>query len=112
MAAAVTETPMVVTSPPPPAAFGNASLYVGDLDKDVDERMLYEVFNPVARVVSLRVCRDHGRRFSLGYAYVNFANNQDGILIILSRVSRVFCVYLFKLSLCEDGIVLFNLLMS
>lgn len=58
--------------------FANASLYVGDLEGSVIEAQLFELFSQVAQVVSIRVCRDQTMRSSLGYAYVNFTNAQEG----------------------------------
>ncbi|XP_057974713.1 polyadenylate-binding protein 3 [Malania oleifera] len=60
-----------------PGGFANASLYVGDLDPTIGEGQLYDLFNQVAQVVSVRVCRDQTKRASLGYAYVNYNNAQD-----------------------------------
>jgi polyadenylate-binding protein len=59
--------------------FENASLYVGDLEKNVNEAQLYDLFGQIGQVVSIRVCRDQTKLSSLGYAYVNFSSANDGL---------------------------------
>ena len=52
-------------------------LYVGDLESDTTEVVLFEKFSTVGPVVSIRICRDMVTRRSLGHAYVNFQQLAD-----------------------------------
>ncbi|KAJ9166264.1 hypothetical protein P3X46_021041 [Hevea brasiliensis] len=52
-------------------------LCVGDLDLNVTDSQLFDLFSQVGPIVSVRVCTDLTTLRSLGYGYVNYNNPQD-----------------------------------
>jgi len=58
------------------------SLYVGDLAPDVTDQYLFDMFNRIGQVISVRICRDASSRKSLGYGYVNYQRQEDADLAL------------------------------
>lgn len=54
------------------------SLYVGELDPNVIEADLLDMFSQMGPVENIKLCRDAITDKSLGYAYVTFSSEIDG----------------------------------
>jgi len=52
-------------------------LYVGDLDENIHEEYLYDIFQKYGPLHFVRIMRDSGTGKSRGYAFVNFVNPRD-----------------------------------
>jgi len=65
-----------------PTSGGYTPLYVGDLEENVKEDQLFDLFKRVGEVVSVRICRDYLTKRSLGYGYVNFSRSHDGWFLL------------------------------
>lgn len=65
------------------------ALYVTDLDKSVTDSQLYDLFNQVGQVISVKVVKDTANE-SMGHGYVNYSNPEDG----------QFCTFLFLFFFC------------
>ncbi|GAU26793.1 hypothetical protein TSUD_288980 [Trifolium subterraneum] len=83
--------------------FENASLYIGDLEGNVNEAQLYDLFGQIAQVVSIRVCRDHATQSSLGYAYVNLSNEHDDNKALHDTFASFGTVLSCKIALDSNG---------
>lgn len=54
-----------------------SSLFIGDLDKGVTEKMLLHAFSGFKTLASVKICIDSETKKSLGYGYLNFTSAQE-----------------------------------
>jgi RNA recognition motif-containing protein len=48
------------------------TLYIGDLDEQIDDNMLYVIFSKFGQITSLKISRDYVTKRSKGFAFVAF----------------------------------------
>lgn len=58
------------------------ALFIGDLDDQIDERILTEIFKKFKSLASVKVCTDSETGRSLGHGYLNFLKRQDTLKVI------------------------------
>ena len=57
----------------------NATLYIGDIDDQLNEGMLYQYFIKFGPIYSVRIMRDvYNQKKSRGFGYVTYYNAKDG----------------------------------
>ena len=54
------------------------TLYVGDLEEQITEEMLYNYFSKFGNIYSVRVMRDIHYKKSRGFAFITFYDTKDG----------------------------------
>ena len=60
------------------------TLYIGDLEEQISEELLYPYFSKFGPIYSLKVMRDRYLRKSRGFGFLSYYNQKDGILSIFS----------------------------
>lgn len=92
-------------------------VYVGNLDEQVSEQMLYNFFAPYGIITSVKVMRHIVTRKSRGFGFVNFAKKEDALLAeenlngkkIIQNVLRVYLKDKFKRMDKHANIIISNL---
>lgn len=57
-----------------------ATLYIGDLDEQINEEMLYLRFSQYGQIFTLKIANDLNKK-SRGFAFVTYYNKSDGKII-------------------------------
>lgn len=53
------------------------TLYVGELEEQINEEILYSYFSQYGPIIMVRVMRDATQKFSRGFGYVSFVNQHE-----------------------------------
>lgn len=67
-----------------------ANLFVGNLDPEVDEKMLYETFSNFGLIINTKITRDPEDGTSKGHAFVSYDNFSSSDLAIQQMNGQYF----------------------
>lgn len=67
-----------------------ANLFIGNLDPEVDEKMLYETFSNFGLIISTKITRDMEEGVSKGYGFVSYDNFESSDLAIAQMNGQYF----------------------
>lgn len=68
-----------------------ANLFVGNLDPEVDEKLLYETFSNFGMVISTKITRDPDSGESKGHGFVSFDNFNSGDIAASQMNGQYLC---------------------
>lgn len=69
-----------------------ANIFVGNLDPDVDEKLLYDTFSAFGTILqSPKILRDQNTNIPRGYAFINYASFEASDAAIESMNGQHFC---------------------
>ena len=72
------------SSLPISSAKNYSTLYIGDLEDQITEEMLYSIFIKFGPIFSLRIMKDMNSKKSRGFGFVSYYNVSDGTILIHS----------------------------
>jgi splicing factor 3B subunit 4 len=67
-----------------------ANLFIGNLDPEVDEKMLYETFSNFGLIISTKITRDVEDGTSKGYGFVSYDNFESSDIAIQQMNNQYF----------------------
>lgn len=68
-----------------------ASLFIGNLDPNVDEKLLYDTFSAFGTIVKSHIARDNDTGIGKGYGFVSFDNFDSSDAAVESMNGRFLC---------------------
>lgn len=68
-----------------------ANIFIGNLDSDVDEKMLYDTFSAFGVILSTKITRDPETGISKNYGFVSFDSFESSDAAVQAMDNQYFC---------------------